>query len=83
MIASSLIHTFNQSTPAFTSPITVLVQSPAVDVVGVGHLDGTIQVFDIRQGELVMQVKMEEGAITGLAFRMGKIHSSLLALKTE
>jgi U3 small nucleolar RNA-associated protein 21 len=49
-----------------------LVQSPAIDVVGVGSLDGVVRVFDIRQGELVMQVKMEDGAVTSLAFRMGE-----------
>ncbi|KAK4684110.1 U3 small nucleolar RNA-associated protein 21, partial [Tremellales sp. Uapishka_1] len=52
------------------SPIVTLVQSPAVDVIGIGYLDGSVRVYDIRQGELVMQVKMEEGAATGLAFRM-------------
>ena len=41
-------------------------------MVGVGYLDGAIRVYDIRQGEVILQVKMEDGAVTSLAFRMGK-----------
>jgi hypothetical protein len=69
---SSLIHTFHNPLPKSPSPITMMVQSPAIDVVGVGYLDGSVRIWDIRQGELVMQVKMEEGSVTGLAFRMGE-----------
>ncbi|KAL7423168.1 rRNA-processing protein utp21 [Cryptotrichosporon argae] len=64
----TLIHTFPPTSSA--SSVTALVQSPALDVVGVGHLDGSVRVLDIRTGELVMSVKMEEGSITGVAFRM-------------
>jgi U3 small nucleolar RNA-associated protein 21 len=73
---STLIHTFTHPTPATPSPITALIQAPAVDVVGIGYLDGTVRIFDIRQGELVLQVKMEDGGITALAFRMGKFSPS-------
>ncbi|RSH91126.1 hypothetical protein EHS25_010302 [Saitozyma podzolica] len=66
----SLIHTFTHPIPAAASPVTALVQSPAIDVIGIAHLDGTVRVFDIRQGELVMQVKMDDGGVTSLAFRM-------------
>lgn len=70
---SSLIHSFPHPTPAAPSAITALTQSPAIDVVGVGYLDGTVRVYDIRQGELVMQVKMDEGSITAVSFRMGEL----------
>ena len=68
-LVSSLIHTFAQPDP---SPITSIVQSPAIDVVGVGYLDGTIRILDIRNGDLILRVKMEDGGVTSLAFRMGK-----------
>jgi U3 small nucleolar RNA-associated protein 21 len=71
LLTSSLIHTFTHPIPAAASPVTALVQSPAIDVIGIAHLDGTVRVFDIRQGELVMQVKMDDGGVTSLAFRMG------------
>jgi len=41
----------------------------------VGHLDGTVRVIDIKDGEEVLKVRMEgntgEG-IVGVAFRMGE-----------
>ncbi|WVQ96671.1 hypothetical protein IAU59_003777 [Kwoniella sp. CBS 9459] len=66
----SLIHTFPHPTPASPSPITTIVQSPAIDVVGVGYLDGSIRVLDIKHGDLVMQMKIEDGSVAGLSFRM-------------
>lgn len=48
-----------------------MVQSPAIDVIGVGYLDGNVHLFDIRQDELVMQMKMEDGAVSSLSFRTG------------
>ncbi|WVW84648.1 hypothetical protein I302_106682 [Kwoniella bestiolae CBS 10118] len=66
----SLIHTFSHPTPASASPITAIVQSPAIDVVGVGYTDGSVRILDIRQGDLVMQMKIEDGAVAGLSFRM-------------
>lgn len=69
----SLIHTFPASSSA--SPVTTIVQSPALDVVGVGYSDGEIRVVDIKEGDLVMQMRMDEGSVTGLSFRMGKLSS--------
>ncbi|OCF43580.1 U3 small nucleolar RNA-associated protein 21 [Kwoniella heveanensis CBS 569] len=66
----SLIHTFPHPTPTSPSPVTTIVQSPAIDVVGVGYLDGSIRVLDIKHGDLVMQMKIEDGSVAGLAFRM-------------
>ncbi|GHJ84709.1 hypothetical protein NliqN6_1111 [Naganishia liquefaciens] len=65
----SLIHTF--PAPKKTSAaITILAQSPAIDVIGIGHADGTVRVVDIKLGEEIFDVKMEEGGIAGLSFRM-------------
>jgi U3 small nucleolar RNA-associated protein 21 len=69
---SELIHTFPHPVPAAPSAITCLVQSPAIDVVGIGYLDGNVHVFDVRQGELVMQMKMEDGSVSSLSFRTGR-----------
>ena len=66
---SSLVHTFPSSSDF---PITAMVQSPAIDVIGIGHLDGTIRLFDIKQGELVVQLKVDDGSVTKLAFRLGE-----------
>lgn len=41
-------------------------------MVGIGHIDGSVRVFDVRQGEELIKVKMEIGSVTGIAFRMGK-----------
>jgi len=70
---SSLIHTYPSAATSPPSPVTALAQSPAIDVVGVGYLDGTVRLMDIRQGELIMQVKMDDGPITALSFRMGRL----------
>ncbi|KAJ9115038.1 hypothetical protein QFC22_005366 [Naganishia vaughanmartiniae] len=65
----SLIHTFPP--PKNTSAaVTTVAQSPAIDVIGVGHADGRVRVVDIKIGEEIFDVKMEEGGIAGLSFRM-------------
>ncbi|KAJ9104508.1 hypothetical protein QFC21_002004 [Naganishia friedmannii] len=65
----SLIHTFPP--PKNTSAaVTTIAQSPAIDVIGVGHADGRVRVVDIKIGEEIFDVKMEEGGIAGLSFRM-------------
>jgi len=51
--------------------ITCLVQSPAIDVVGIGFASGEISVYDIRADERLMRVFMQEGSIRSLAFRNG------------
>jgi U3 small nucleolar RNA-associated protein 21 len=72
LMDSELIHTFPHPVQAAPSAITCLVQSPAIDVIGIGYLDGNVHVFDVRQGELVMQMKMEDGSCSSLSFRTGK-----------
>ena len=68
----TLIHTFSRPSTSSALGISVLTQSPAVDVLGVGYQDGTIRIMDIRQGEDIFIFKMEEGGIAGLSFRMGE-----------
>jgi hypothetical protein len=54
--------------------------TPAIDVVAVGFLDGTVYLLDVLAGEKLLQVQMghsdeQDGrAITGVAFRDGKLH---------
>jgi WD40 repeat protein len=67
---SSMIHSFSPSEDHI-SPVTALTQSPAIDVIGVGREDGSISVFDIRQGDEIMQMKADDGSVTALSFRMG------------
>ncbi|GMK53974.1 hypothetical protein CspeluHIS016_0105600 [Cutaneotrichosporon spelunceum] len=64
----SLIHSF--PAPSSASPVTTIVQAPALDIVGAGHSDGEIRVLDLKRGDLVMQMRMDEGSVTGLSFRM-------------
>lgn len=53
--------------------MTTIAQAPALDIVGVGYSDGDIRVLDIKQGDVVMQMRMDEGSVTGLSFRMGEL----------
>ncbi|KAI8805203.1 Utp21 specific WD40 associated putative domain-containing protein [Cladochytrium replicatum] len=54
--------------PKFHSPITCLEQSPVVDVVGIGLLDGTIAIHNVRTDERLMTFR-QEGKVTGISFR--------------
>ena len=63
--------------------ITCLVQSPAIDVVGVGFASGEISVYDIRADERLMRVFMREGGIRSLAFRSGTSQPRALAAILE
>ncbi|KAG6865407.1 hypothetical protein C0991_002901 [Blastosporella zonata] len=49
--------------------ITSMVQSPAVDVVGIGFTSGEISVYDVRADERLMRMFMEGGGIRALGFR--------------
>jgi U3 small nucleolar RNA-associated protein 21 len=83
LINSELIHTFPHPVPAAPSAITCLVQSPAIDVIGIGYLDGNVHIFDVRQGELVMQMKMEDGSCSSLSFRTGQSLNSFAGGKAD
>lgn len=56
--------------PAPGSAITALVQSPAIDVVGIGFTSGEISVYDVRVDERLMRMFMD-GGIRALGFRNG------------
>ena len=71
-----MVHTFPHPNRSAPPAVTALTQSPAVDVIGVGHGDGSIRLVDIRLGEEIMKLKIDDGAVTGLAFRMGMLSTS-------
>ncbi|KAG5644038.1 hypothetical protein DXG03_009190 [Asterophora parasitica] len=52
-----------------SSAITAVVQSPAVDVVGIGFTSGEISVYDVRADERLMRMFMEGGGVRALGFR--------------
>ncbi|KAI0934749.1 hypothetical protein AcV5_006491 [Taiwanofungus camphoratus] len=54
---------------ASTTAITAVVQSPAIDVVGIGFSSGEISVYDVRADERLMKMTMQDGAINALSFR--------------
>ncbi|KAF9477557.1 Utp21-domain-containing protein [Pholiota conissans] len=49
--------------------ITAMVQSPAIDVIGLGFTSGEISVYDVRADERLMRMFMEGGDIRALGFR--------------
>lgn len=51
--------------------ISSMVQSPAVDVVGIGFTSGEISVYDVRADERLMRMFMDGGGIRALGFRSG------------
>ncbi|XP_054613633.1 WD repeat-containing protein 36 isoform X2 [Dunckerocampus dactyliophorus] len=63
--SSKLLYTF----PGWSAGVTVLQQSPAVDVVGVGTATGRIVIHNIRADETLMMFTQDWGPITSLAFR--------------
>ncbi|XP_059213921.1 WD repeat-containing protein 36 [Centropristis striata] len=62
---SKLLFTF----PGWSAGVTVLQQSPAVDVVGVGTASGRIIIHNIRLDETLMSFTQDWGPISSLAFR--------------
>ncbi|XP_077479730.1 WD repeat-containing protein 36 [Stigmatopora argus] len=62
---SKLLYTF----AGWSAGVTVLEQSPAVDVVGVGTSTGRIVVHNIRADETLMSFTQDWGPVTSLAFR--------------
>uniref|UniRef100_A0A3Q0S2I3 WD repeat domain 36 n=1 Tax=Amphilophus citrinellus TaxID=61819 RepID=A0A3Q0S2I3_AMPCI len=62
---SKLLFTF----AGWSAGVTVLQQSPAVDVVGVGTATGRIIIHNIRLDETLMSFMQDWGPITSLAFR--------------
>ncbi|XP_044030741.1 WD repeat-containing protein 36 [Siniperca chuatsi] len=62
---SKLLFTF----PGWSAGVTVLNQSPAVDVVGIGTATGRIIIHNIRLDETLMSFTQDWGPISSLAFR--------------
>jgi U3 small nucleolar RNA-associated protein 21 len=62
------------------SAITCMVQSPAIDVIGIGFASGEISVYDIRSDERMMRMFVRDGGVRALAFRSGKSSYFLLKL---
>ncbi|GAA6078337.1 WD repeat-containing protein 36, partial [Tachysurus ichikawai] len=55
--------------PGWGSAVTVLQQTPAVDVVGVGLASGQIVIHNIKFNETLMKFQQDWGPITALSFR--------------
>ncbi|XP_029025336.1 WD repeat-containing protein 36 [Betta splendens] len=62
---SKLLFTF----PGWSSGVTALQQSPAVDVVGIGTATGRIIIHNIRMNETLMGFTQDWGPVCSLAFR--------------
>ncbi|KAJ3294723.1 hypothetical protein HK104_003329 [Borealophlyctis nickersoniae] len=58
---------------SFGAPITYLAQSPSVDVVAIGLLDGSIILHNIREDVRIMGLK-QEGKVTAISFRTDDKH---------
>lgn len=54
----------------FSSAITCLVQSPVVDVVAIGLLDGSAILHNIRINEKIDSVRQDD-RVTAISFRTG------------
>ncbi|XP_066516110.1 WD repeat-containing protein 36 [Hoplias malabaricus] len=63
--SNKLLFTF----PGWASAVTVLQQTPAVDVVGIGLASGQIIIHNIKYDETVMKFQQDWGPITALSFR--------------
>ena len=51
------------------SAVTVMQQSPALDIVGIGLENGLIVIHDLKKDETVMQLQQEWGSVVALSFR--------------
>ncbi|RZF37096.1 hypothetical protein LSTR_LSTR013792 [Laodelphax striatellus] len=52
------------------SPVTVLEQAPAVDVVGVGLADGRIFLHNLKFDETILSLIQDWGTVTSISFRL-------------
>lgn len=67
---SKMIYQFK----SFGSAITCLEQSPVVDVVAIGLLDGSIVLYNIRMDERIDTVYQSD-RVTAISFRTGMYHT--------
>ncbi|KAF9392883.1 hypothetical protein CPB97_007409 [Podila verticillata] len=66
---STMVYAFK----GFNSPITCFTQTPVVDVIAVGLLDGSIVLHNIRTDITIMTLK-QEGKVTAVTFRTDDQH---------
>ncbi|KAF9088973.1 hypothetical protein BGX23_006998 [Mortierella sp. AD031] len=66
---STMVYAFK----SFNSPITCFTQTPVVDVIAVGLLDGSIVIHNIRTDNTIMTLK-QEGKVTAVTFRTDDQH---------
>lgn len=62
---------------SFGSAITCLEQSPVVDVVAIGLLDGSIVLYNIRMDERIDTVYQSD-RVTAISFRTGIYQRSMI-----
>ncbi|KAF8772052.1 WD repeat-containing protein 36-like [Argiope bruennichi] len=62
---NKLIYTFD----GWGSPVTVLEQAPAINVVAIGLECGDIYIHNLKFDETLMKFSQDWGAVTGLSFR--------------
>lgn len=60
-----LIYTFS----SFDSKITVLEQTPAVDIAAVGLANGKVVLLNLKVDKILMEFTQEWGIVTGISFR--------------
>ncbi|XP_062509636.1 WD repeat-containing protein 36-like [Corticium candelabrum] len=66
---NQLIFTFK----GWNSPVTSIVQAPAVDVVGVGLQDGGLVLHNLKYDEVIMKFQQDWGPVTTVTFRTDNI----------
>jgi len=66
---------------SFGSPITFIAQSPVVDVIAIGTLDGTISIHNIKLDKELMSFQAE-GKVTAISFRTDDHHMMATANMT-
>ncbi|KAG4304068.1 hypothetical protein PORY_002591 [Pneumocystis oryctolagi] len=59
-----IIYTFS----SFNASVTCLEQSPALDIISIGLIDGRIFIYDIKRDKELFQFK-QEGKVTSISFR--------------
>ncbi|ORY08146.1 Utp21-domain-containing protein [Basidiobolus meristosporus CBS 931.73] len=70
---SAMVHPSTYLNKSFGSPITSLTQTPVIDVIAVGLLDGTIVLHNIKKDQRIMTLK-QEGKVTSVSFRTDDQH---------
>lgn len=62
---AKLVYTFQK----FESKISILESGPAIDIVAVGLVDGTVAILNLKFDKIVMQFKQDWGPVTSISFR--------------